>query len=274
MFEKMIQNKKLILIYLGILLGIVTAAHFFILGLNKVEMAETSYNAVKTQVQAELQKASVLTSAKQEFERLKEEWEVVKQLYIFDPEGGNFYNQLGILADKYKIRDVSITPHPLQQGFYMGHLRALPYELVIKGPFPSVFNLLSGLERLDTPAEIKPISIQQQDDGTVLVKATVFLYSLNPPEKRVYVNGQSGRYDPFFNPDIKKILQEQSSTNTPNNQSHQSSSNADNSASGGLPQNSSSGQTSQQQSSSPSGTQQTNNSSQTVPPYSSTETKQ
>jgi len=279
MLKKIIQNKKLILVYLGALLGIMTAAHFFILGINKVKTAEINYNTVKTQVQAEAVRVSVLASAKQELSNLKKEWEEVKQLYVFDTEGGSFYNQLGILANKYKIKDISITPYPLQEGFYMGHLRALPYELVIKGPFPSVFNLLFGLERLNTPAEIKPISIQQQDDGTVLVKATVFLYSLNPPEKREYVNGQSGRYDPFFNPDIRKVLQQQqSSANMQNNQSQQNNLNnasqSNNSTSGSLQQNSSSGQTSSQQNSPVPGTQQTNsNSSQTIPPYNSTITK-
>lgn len=275
MLKKIVQNRKLILTYLAVLLGIITAAYFFILGINKVKTAEISYNAVKTQVQAETVKASVLASVKQELSNLKKEWEEVKQPYVFDPEGGIFYNQLGILANKYKIKDISITPHSLQEGFYMGHLRAHPYELVIKGPFPSVFNLLSGIERLNIPAEIKPIFIQQQDDGTVLVKTTVFLYSLNPPEKKEYVNGQSGRYDPFFNPDIQKVLQEQNSKNVQNSQSQQNNLNnisqSNNSTSGSFQQNSSSEQISSQQNSPVSNTQQIDNhSNQTIPPYNST----
>jgi hypothetical protein len=279
MFKKIIPNKKVMAVYLGTVLGLMIAAHFFIPGINKVKTAEISYNAIKSQVQAETVRASVLTSAKHELLNLQKQWEMVKQPYIFDPEGGNFYNQLGILADKYKIKDISIIPHPIQERFFMGHLRVLPYDLTIKGSFPNVFNLLSGLEKLDTPAEIKPISIQQQDDGTVLVKTTVFLYSLNPPEQKEYVNGQSGRYDPFFNPDIQKILQQQqNSTNTQNNQSQNNSLNnisqSNDNTSNNSRQNGSNEQSSSQQSNAApvTSTQQTGN-SQTIPPYNSTTTK-
>lgn len=225
MLKRIIQNKKLIMLYLGIILGVIVAAHFFILGINKAKIAEISYNTIKTQVQAETSRISTLGILKQNLLDVEKQWEEVKQPYLFDPEGGSFYNELGTLANKYKIKDISITPHALQKNFYMGHLRALPYDLVIKGSFPNVFNLLSGLEMLNTPAEIKPISIQQQDDGSVLVKTTVFLYSLNPPENKKYVNGESGRYDPFFNPDIQKTLQQQNSANIQNNQSQQDNSN-------------------------------------------------
>ncbi|UZQ81880.1 hypothetical protein [Thermoanaerobacter sp. RKWS2] len=71
MLKKIVQNRKLILTYLAVLLGIITAAYFFILGINKVKTAEISYNAVKTQVQAETVKASVLASVKQELSNLK-----------------------------------------------------------------------------------------------------------------------------------------------------------------------------------------------------------
>ncbi|SHF42743.1 hypothetical protein SAMN02746089_01891 [Caldanaerobius fijiensis DSM 17918] len=213
MIKDVLKDKKRLVLYAVAAAGAVVMLYLFSSGMNRLKTAEANYNSVKAQVQAQMARASVLVSAKNELANVKKQWDSIKQPYVINAEGGSFYDELGTLAEKYKIKDISITPQPVQNGFHNGHLRAVPYELEIKGPFPNVFNLMAGLEKLKTPAEIKPISIQQQDSGMVSVKATVFLYSLNPPEIKEFVNGVSGRYDPFFNPEIQKAVQKSEQAN-------------------------------------------------------------
>jgi hypothetical protein len=102
------------------------------------------------------------------------------------------------------VRDVSLSDAGGDTAFYKSHLRARYYRVRVAGPFPAVLKILQGLEASGVPAELKPLKVRAS--GTeVAAEGTLVLYSLSPPARVERVAGESGKYDPFFDYEVRKM---------------------------------------------------------------------
>lgn len=103
-----------------------------------------------------------------------------------DPEAGRVLLALEDAASRAAVKVVLLEPSPRVEGFFKGHLRAVPYRLEAVGAGPGVQAFLALCESLPYPAEIRVFSLSVDDSsgaapGQVKVSCLLLLYSTNPP---------------------------------------------------------------------------------------------
>ncbi|MGB9782616.1 MAG: hypothetical protein ACPLXA_06590 [Moorellaceae bacterium] len=182
-----------------IAVAVVTGTIFF-QGMQRLNSARTAYDQAKTTMEQNAAAAS-LASLRSQLAAVKQRWDEVKMGYAASVDGGAFFDLVGRLARENGIKEISLTNAGEDNAFYRGHLHARYYTMKVKGPFPAVYRVLSGIETSGVPTEIKPVTIKAGGD-VVDVEAAVVLYSLDPPEWQNRVSSPSGVYDPFFDPEM------------------------------------------------------------------------
>jgi hypothetical protein len=209
------QHFKIILVSIT---ALVLASIVFVDGVREAQAAREAWQQASVGFQQQLSAVSSLPFLKIQLDRVQKEWEEVKQEYNISVEGGLVFGLLGRLCKENRLKDVSITLAGSDIGFYQGHLRAKRYNFRIAGPFPAVLRVFQGLESSGVPAELKPLKVKAS--GTkVVAEGTLVLYSLNPPGRIERVSGQSGKYDPFFDYEIRKAeLEQETTTQVPQEQ--------------------------------------------------------
>gem|GEM_PF-3672458 len=172
-------------------------------GVKKARAAREAWQQASAELQRQLSLASSIPSLKSQLDRTLGEWEQAKQEYEVSVDGGLVFGLLGRLCRESGVRDVSLTLAGSDAGFHQGHLRARYYSFRIAGPFPAVFRVLQGLESSGVPAELKPLKVTASTTE-VVAEGTLVLYSLDPPDRVEWVSGASGKYDPFFDYEIRR----------------------------------------------------------------------
>lgn len=189
-------------------LALALACVVFTDGARKAQAAREAWRQASAEFQRQLSAASSLLPLKAELNRASKEWEQAKQLYEVSVDGGLAFGLLGRLCRENGIKNASVTLAGSDAGFHQGHLRARYYNFRIAGPFPAVFRVLQGLESSGVPAELKPLKVTASG-AEVTAEGTLVLYSLNPPGRVEQLPGKSGKYDPFFDYQIRMAEIEQ-----------------------------------------------------------------
>jgi Tfp pilus assembly protein PilO len=163
----------------------------------RTELLEAHDKYIKAQSEA-----SMLKKEEKELEAAVEKWKEVKQFLWYSAEDGITIKDFEDAALKNGVKLLSIEPQPAVEKFYKNHLRAVIIKAAFYGDFPSVFDTITEIENLVTPGEIRQIKIEvlqeQTGIGNIEAEVEIVLYSLNPPEIHRKIEGESGRFDPFF----------------------------------------------------------------------------
>lgn len=186
--------------------ALVLAAAVFADGMEKAKAAKEGWERSSAELQREISLASSLPAARSALERARLEWEEARRGYEASVDGGLAFGVLGRLAEESGVKDVSVSDAGGDAKFHKGHLKAKYYRIRIAGPFPAVLRVLQGLEASGIPAEIKPLKVAAAASGTeVAAEGTLVLYSLSPPARVERISGESGKYDPFFDYEIRRV---------------------------------------------------------------------
>lgn len=191
--ELLKERLKIVAVAAGVL---ILAAAVFSDGAEKAKAARQDWERSSAELQRELAQASSLPAARAALDRARLEWEEARRGYEVSVDGGLVFGVLGRLARESGARDVSVSDAGGDAKFH---------KIRIAGPFPAVLRVLQGLEASGIPAEIKPLKVAVAESGTeVVAEGTLVLYSLSPPARIERVSGDSGKYDPFFDYEIRK----------------------------------------------------------------------
>lgn len=148
--------------------------------------------------------AASLPREARELEQTKREWNEEKKGLWRSAETGITIKDIEDAVVKSGAKLISVEPGGSVVGAFRGHLRAVPVKVGMKGTYPAVLAAVSSLEQLANPGEARQFRITSVKDseapvpGEVEANVDLVLYSLNPPEAKEKVSGNSGRYDPFF----------------------------------------------------------------------------
>lgn len=152
-------------------------------------------------VQAQAEAASVPKEEKN-LQQALQKWDEKKKFLWRSAETGVMFKDFEDAAKSSGAQLLSVEPGKPVEKFYRGHLKAVPVKVSLRGTFPGVLAAVSAVERLASPGEVRQIQVKAlpQNDvpGVVEADAEAVFYSLDPPETRGKVPGESGRYDPFF----------------------------------------------------------------------------
>jgi Tfp pilus assembly protein PilO len=152
-------------------------------------------------VKAQAEAASV-PKEERDLQRALQVWEEKKKFLWRSAETGVMLKDFEDAARAGGVQLLSVEPGKPVENFYRGHLRAVPVKASFRGTFPGVLAAVAAVERLASPGEVRQFQVktvqQSEVPGTVEAEVEAVFYSLNPPEVRGKVPGQSGRYDPFF----------------------------------------------------------------------------
>lgn len=186
----------------------------------RTELLEAHDKYIKAQSEA-----SMLKKEEKERDAALEKWKEVKQFLWYSAEDGITIKDFEDAALKNGVKLLSIEPQPAVEKFYKDHLRAVIVKATLYGDFPSIFNTITDIENLVTPGEVRQIKIEglqeQTGIGNIEAEVEIVLYSLNPPEIHREIEGESGRFDPFFPlilpelPKPEEPAQSNSSSNNP-----------------------------------------------------------
>lgn len=137
-----------------------------------------------------------------ELNRVKRAWDEEKKGLWRSAESGITIKDIEDAVTKGGAKLLSVEPGSAVVGTFRGHLRAVPVKVGMRGTYPAVLAAVSSLEQLANPGEVRQFRItsdqKSETPGEVEADVDLVLYSLNPPEAKGKVPGNSGRYDPFF----------------------------------------------------------------------------
>lgn len=132
----------------------------------------------------------------------KERWNEEKEGLWRSAETGITLKDIEDAVTNGGAKLLSVEPGSAVTGAFRGHLRAVPVKVGMRGTYPAVLAAVSSLEQLANPGEVRQFRItsdqKSETPGEVEADVDLVLYSLNPPEAKGKVPGNSGRYDPFF----------------------------------------------------------------------------
>lgn len=152
-------------------------------------------------VKAQAEAASV-PKEERELQRVLQLWEEKKKFLWRSAETGITIKDFEDAAKAGGVQLLSVEPGESVENFYRGHLKAVPVKASFRGTFPGVLTAVAAVEKLASPGEVRQFQVktipQTEVPGTVEAEVEAVLYSLNPPEVREKVSGETGRYDPFF----------------------------------------------------------------------------
>ncbi|MDI6895054.1 MAG: hypothetical protein AB1503_00710 [Bacillota bacterium] len=122
-----------------------------------------------------------------------------------DPEAGRVLSALGDAASRALVRVVLLEPSPRVEGFFKGHLRAVPYRLEAVGSGPGMQAFLALCESLPYPGEVRVFSLAADDSpgappGQVRASCLLLLYSTNPPLEEDLLSPPRARADVWLPP--------------------------------------------------------------------------
>jgi len=202
-FNKLKQTNISILVV--IVLALTVSALIFRSGWDKLSLAQSSYEQATQEAERRSREAERIPAMKNQLAALEKEWDEQQKEYAVGVDGGLFFKILDELARLNNINDIDIKPCGSVDNFHQNHLHARVYDLTIRGPFyPGIYNLLKGLENTNIPIEIKPVTFNSEGEE-VVTNITVALYSTNPPADYIYVEGDTGRNDPFYHQGIQTL---------------------------------------------------------------------
>ncbi|MEW6048745.1 MAG: hypothetical protein AB1609_20100 [Bacillota bacterium] len=95
---------------------------------------------------------------------------------------------------------VAVQPEEPVDGFFRGHLRAVPYRVEARGPGPGAQCFLALLEGMAGAAEVRVLSVAAPEQpgsapGDVSCSCLLLLYSLNPPQRQDLLPAPAPRDD-------------------------------------------------------------------------------
>ncbi|MGB9887081.1 MAG: type 4a pilus biogenesis protein PilO [Moorellales bacterium] len=166
-----------------------------------IDAREELLSARQRYVEAQA-RAAALPGEDRRLAAAREAWAQAKKKLWRSAESGVMLKDLEDAAGQAGARLVRVEPGQPVEKFWRGHLRAVPVKLSLEGTYPQVLAAVAAVERLASPGEVRQFEIRAVEEaevpGTVRADIEAVFYSLNPPEVRAGVPGNSGRYDPFL----------------------------------------------------------------------------
>lgn len=129
--------------------------------------------------------ASSLAASERKYREALERFRAASLPLEKDAECGWVLADIERVAYAAGVRVVAVRPEARVEGFFRGHLRAVPYRVEVVGSGPAAEAFLALAEGIGV-AELRSVSVTAADDpgappGTVRCSALLVLYSLNPP---------------------------------------------------------------------------------------------
>ncbi|NHM28142.1 type II secretion system protein M [Desulfofundulus sp. TPOSR] len=196
------DREKKLMVALATVLVVALSAALLWHGVKTASEARKDLSNARDNLRAARAEAASLPAEKERLEEVRFRWETAKTKLWRDAETGITLKDVEDAARSPGAQLLYFEPEKRVEAFYRNHLRALPVKVKLSGTFPAVLAAVEKIERLANPGEVRAVKIEaaekEEVPGSVEADITLVLYSLNPPETRERVPGESGKYDPFF----------------------------------------------------------------------------
>ena len=198
-------REKVLLAVLGLLL-IFFGGRYFYLHVITPRSALHQQNAAEiVQLKQKIADAEELIASADEeearYQAAKEKWEAVNKAFATEMRDGLFLVNFGLKLNEQRVGLVSFIPKEIiDQKIYL----VLPIEIVLRGDYLNVIELLDFLENQSNLTEINNLTIVQDDeypDGRVQAEMVLLIYSQRSPQGKLALTGiqnwHTGRANPF-----------------------------------------------------------------------------